>query len=100
MLNKTIYALGLTLVLLTATSPILLANSSSSYHHQTELQESIPNEVVIAVCTALEKNRVADAITILGWYRSGEMTITKVESGVYRVVLPSGAITSVLIDAL
>lgn len=70
----------------------LQASNTSVSHLGGELS----NAEKILVCCELDSNRILDLDTALTMLRDGRMTITKIDSGVYRVVVPGGLLDIIL----
>lgn len=71
----------------------------TQYQYQQQLEE-IPNEVLILVCQKLQEKKIASVSCALNWYRTGQMTITKEESGVYAVVTPGSGVVVLITDLI
>lgn len=67
---------------------------------QVLLSEEIPYEVIVLACEAVEKEKIATDEVAMCWYREGLMTITKIGSGVYRVITPGNGVLILETDIL
>lgn len=99
MSRKIIFSVATTLFL--ALSALCLPQGTLQAQDQQVQVKDISNEVIILVCQHLEKEKIATAATAMDWYRSGQLTITKIESGAYSVAYPAGGggVTILIIDA-
>lgn len=99
MIRKLIFALSFVFVVAAGTPVFGNVHFSSSV--QMGQTETVPPQVVALACLKVEEARIGSACDALNWYRAGTLTITKIESGKYRVEYGGGSwITILETDAL
>lgn len=88
MIKKIVFALGF-FAMIFAGVPESTALYGSSIVN-TSLGGEISNAEKILVCCELGSRKIIDLDTAFAMLRDGSLTITKVDTGIYRVVFPGG----------
>lgn len=97
MTTKLLSILALSLGLFLFPVQSIMASTPATAQSQSE---EIPYEVVVDIAQQLDDMDLATEAQALTWYKTGEMSITKVGTLSYKVVMPGGLETILIVDSL